>query len=603
MEYAVIHSPGDLLDIYWQQGYTRNISKSGICLEMITSDHETLRRLQEGKAYVELRMRIPISYPTMKASAEVLWIRQLDEGVPGKYHMGLKFTAIASSDLNRMIAYARRIKFFSYAAAGVSLLLFLGLILNGLVNYKLRLTNEALVDNLVAIQQEEIKTYTMIEEIIEEGNVVFNQMEQYAGNASGRQELEDTYTELLRRKNRVADHLTILTRKKGGLQKTVLEKMHLWLKNGQNEYTGLVAGFEGELDRKEEAFTYDQALAAHVFLSFGNEQGARKILDFFNDHARGDFQGFHNSYDSNSGEVLELTVHSGPNIWIGIAALQYVHRTGDKYYLPLAHKIVDWLITMQDEDPAGGIKGGPEFPWFATEHNLDVYALFNMMHQTTKEIEYSLAGKKVLSWLKKYALGTDRKDFKRPPDYKGRGDATITVGTDVWSLAALGPDMLDEIGVDPVNLMKFAEVYYRVHVQYERPSGIVLNVKGFDFNPLDQLPGGGQISPEWTSQMIILFQILSDYFATKNDFDKAGYYENAARTYLNELNKLIISNPSSKGKGEGCLPYATLADADTGHGRNVSKADSTCSIASTAYTIMAIRQWNPLTLKDAKGFD
>src|SRR3990167_5069689 len=134
--------------------------------------------------------------------------------------------------------------------------------------------------------------------------------------------------------------------------------MHLWLKNHQSPSTGLVSSFEGDDPMiKDWAFTYDQALAAHVFLSFGNEQGARKILNFFNNHAKGGFQGFSNGYYYDSGEVSEFTVHCGPNIWVGIAALQYIRKTGDQYYLPLARKIADWLITVQDGDPAGGLKG------------------------------------------------------------------------------------------------------------------------------------------------------------------------------------------------------------------------------------------------------
>ena len=96
--------------------------------------------------------------------------------------------------------------------------------------------------------------------------------------------------------------------------------------------------------------------------------------------------------------------------------------------------------------------------------------------------------------------------------------------------------------------------------------------------------------------MIVSYQILSRYFSQKERLVQANYYAEKARSYLGELNKLIIASPSVKGQGEGCLPYATLENADTGHGWNTPLGTKTCSVAGTAYLIMAIKQFNPLVL-------
>lgn len=597
VEFAIIHTPEDLLDIYWQQGYTCNVGKGGICLEMIASDEETLRRLEGGKATLELRIGIPLGAVPLKARAKVTWYEKAGEDAPGKYLVGLKFTSIAALDLSRMVTHARRIKYSSYAAAIVSAIFFIILVVAGGYNYKLRLANEELVDQLVATQQEEIKIHAAIEEIIQEGNIVLEQIKENTTDEAELQELEGVYKEIIERKDRISDHLSVLERKKGGLQATVLEKMHLWLKNHQNASTGLIVSFEGnDKTVKDWAFIYDQALAVQVFLSFGNDKGARKILNFFHARIKGDFQGFYNGYYYDSGEIAESTVHSGPNIWIGIAALQYIYKTGDKYYLPMARKITDWLITVQDKDPVGGIKGGPEVPWFSTEHNLDAYALFYMMYQTTEEQKYRMAKEKVLSWLNDYAMVSHAEEYKVPPVNRGKGDATIATDTYAWSLAAIGPKKLKEMGMDPEAIMKFAEEHCAVIVQYTRPSGIELTVSGFDFSKPAHVARGGLVSPELTSQMIIAFRILSDYFVQKGDFYKGTYYEEKAKAYLNELNKLIISSPSAKGQGEGCLPYSTLENADTGHGWHTPYGTRTCSVAGTGYMIMAIKHWNPLSL-------
>jgi hypothetical protein len=598
VEFSVVCSPEDLLDMFWQQGYTCNVSRGGICLETVFSDEETVRRLQGGKAYFELRIRIPLSYPPVTARAEAVWLEKDDNGIPGKCRIGLKFISADPVELGRMVGHARRLKYAASAGAGVLIFLFLALAASGWYNLKLRLANETLVNDLVAAQQQEGNAGEAMEEIIEEGALILREVEKYTGDEAGRRKLENIYAGLAERGDRVSDQLNVLTRKKGGLRKTVVEKMRLWLQSHQHVSTGLVLSFEGDVGIiKDWAFIYDQALAAHVFLSSGDGGRARKILNFFNQRAKGDFQGFHNGYYYDSGEVAESTVHCGPNIWVAIAALQYIHKTGDKYYLPLARKVTDWLITIQDRDPAGGLKGGPEFSWFATEHNLDAYALFNMMHEMTGEDKYRAAKEKVLSWLKTYAMVPHSVNYKSPPVNRGRGDATVATDTYAWSLAALGPEKLEAMGMDPEEIMKFAEEHCAVEVKFERPSGAVLDVRGFDFAKYAHMPRGGLVSPEWTSQMIVSFRILSRYFARKEDVYKAKYYEGKAEMYLNELNKLIISSPSARGQGEGCLPYATLPDADTGHGWNTPSGTRTCSIAGTAYMIMAVNQWNPLMLE------
>ena len=59
---------------------------------------------------------------------------------------------------------------------------------------------------------------------------------------------------------------------------------------------------------------------------------------------------------------------------------------------------------------------------------------------------------------------------------------------------------------------------------------------------------------------------------------------------------MVISSPSKTGQGEGCLPYASDAFADTGHGWRTPKGKRTGSVAGTAYTIFASLEYNPLSL-------
>lgn len=598
VDFSIVRLQGDLPGLDWKQGYTCNVSKGGLCLESVEIRESTLNFLNQENIFLDLRIHIPLGQKPVKAVAEVAWFKKEEHHESSRFILGLKFHSITQVDLKRVIGQATWIKYSSRAAIILSIVLSLALVASGFYNFKLRLVNERLINQFVEIQQEEIKVSDTLSAIAQKKKDVSKKMNSIIEKLSSSKSLENEYEQLIERENRISDRLKMIESKKGGLQKTVLETMHLWLQNRQDPSTGLILSFEGNVDViKHWAFIYDQALAVNVFLSFDNVEGAKIILDFFNEKLSEGFAGFYNAYYYDSGKVSEYTIHSGPNIWIGIAALQFMHKTEENTYLPLAQKIADWLIGIQSQDPAGGIKGGPAFSWFATEHNLDAYAFFGMLADLTKDEKYNNAQAKILSWLKKYAMIPHGKDYKSPPINRGRGDSTIATDTFSWSLAALGPEKLVDIGMNPEKIMNFAEEHCGVEVQYKRPSGVVVEASGFDFAKHAHMPRGGLISPEWTSQMIISYRMLSDYFSKSNNVVKEGFYREKAEEYLNELNKLIISSPSPKGQGEGCLPYATLENADTGHGWNTPYGASTCSIAGTAYMILAIKQVNPLELQ------
>ena len=581
----------------WTQGYTCNISKGGICLEASHVKKWVADYLNESEQSLDLRISIPLGLPPIKAVAQVLWMNVVEEKEEEnkKYQIGVGFTDIDKKDLKRMMAKARWFKFSFKTVVAVAVALLIAFLGSTFREYKLREANKKIIQSLVISQQEENQTNKIIEQIIREKKIISKQIESMSNNVEGSSDFKNQYEELVRREGKMNDQLKVISRRIEGMEESVVEQMYKWLKNYQSPTTGLVSSFKGDVGIvKDWAFIYDQALTVTAFLLFDDVDGAKNILNFFQRNLKNDFQGFPNGYYYDSGDVSEWTVHSGPNIWVGIAIMQYSNRTGDYYYLPMARRIADWIIMMQNKDPKGGIKGGPDLTWFATEHNLDAYAFFDMLIQVTGEEKYVIAKKKVFSWLKEYALIPHGKDYKSPPINRGNGDATIATDTYAWGLAAIGPKLLDETGMDPEQIMNFAQEHCGVDVVYVRPSGMKINVKGFDFSKSANMPRGGLVSSEWTAQMIISFKMLSDFFNDKDEYNKAGYYREKSEIYLGELNKLIISSPSARGQGEGCLPYATLPNVDTGHGWLTPHGESTCSVAGTAYGIMAIKRFNPL---------
>ena len=107
-------------------------------------------------------------------------------------------------------------------------------------------------------------------------------------------------------------HIQIVSQK-------IIAGMYAWIKNRQDLHTGLVLSYEGDRDLKNVAFTYDQSLAAIVFVMLGDYQRARRILDFYLKQLDTGHP-IYNAYYT-SGGVYEYTIHSGVNAWVGLASL------------------------------------------------------------------------------------------------------------------------------------------------------------------------------------------------------------------------------------------------------------------------------------------
>ncbi len=599
VKFSLLKKQCETSNIVWFQGYTCNVGRGGFCLETVYVDSSLAELIAKQKIFLDVYNSVPLARFQSRAICEVVWVRKDKEIGSDKFTIGLKYIKILSKDLNQLVSHVRWNRVSSRSAIICSLCLFTAFTVSFVFNYRLRSNNKKLINHFVDAQNEESSTVELLKKLSIKKVQLAENIKKLE-DVFSRNELESEYQGLLDRENRTSDKLSIIERKRKGLQKTVVNKMYLWLKNHKNNSTGQVLSFEGDVGIiKDWAFTYDQALAACVFLLFDDVESAKDVLSFYKRILSDDFKGFANGYYYDSGVVAEDVVHCGPNLWIGIAIAQYAHMTGDDRYNQMAERIADWLITVQDADPAGGLKGGPKYSWFATEHNLDGYAFFDMVYEMTGKDKYKTAREKVLSWLKQYAMRPHSMGYDQPPVNRGKGDATIATDTFAWSIAALGPTKLTEIGMDPEAIMKFAQDNSNVKVKYERPSGVVVEVEGFDFSRHANLARGGLVSPEWTSQMIVSFKILSDYFADKDDYVKAGFYGEKSQYYLKELNKLIISSPSPLGQGAGCLPYATSENVETGHGWNTPYGASTCSVAGTAYAIMSIKDFNPLMLKQS----
>lgn len=629
----------------WCVGFTNNISRGGIALSFSHIRPELIKEIKETRVDLLLNIHIPLFRHSAYAKARPVWIEEVPQE-PGHYIVGLSYIDISPKANTRIVHYA----WFRYLIlrVGVTILiiLFLGVSVSGYFNYQLVKRNRFLVKELVKTAQNLESRRMSIARMDEEKESLVSKLSNVQGQikdartekaglemelvrlqlAMERKEFEE---EELQRRNKeletlnkkmdflieglnrervilkeelsslkekevvAAETLLVLDEKRSELEKANFEQMYQWLEIHQNPRTGLMMSFEGDSSIANWAFLYDQALVACVLTQHNQFKKTQKLFDFFKYQAEKVNGGFINAYYVNDGSPSEYIVHCGPNIWLGIAILQYTNKTEDKRYLGLAQDIAHWIIGIQSEDREGGLRGGPKVSWFATEHNLDAYAFLNMLYKITQDTQYLKAADRILAWLIQHTY--DRSDI---PVKRGRGDSTIATDTYAWSIAALGPQKLEELGLSSNEIMKFAEDTCSVEVNFSRPDGEIIRVRGFDFAAQRNLARGGVISCEWSAQMVLSFKIMADFYKEKRDYLRAQFYQQKADDYLNQLTQMIISSSSPSGQGRGCLPYASDDYVDTGHGWMTPKGDSTGSVSATCYALFAYYGFNPLSLEE-----
>jgi TolA-binding protein len=604
----------------WLQGFTSDIGRGGICLQVHKLSPAFIPLLKEGRSIIALELELPITRRPVQAKSTISWFKMREEE-PEICLIGLNYSEIDPPDNNKIMRFVRAKKIFLPLLIVTIVLLAAGLAVDSYFNIRLIRGNRVLVEQLLEVLEDYRVAKEKTKDIAREkdglsaglkilqGQISVLEKERRLTQAkeSKLQELNFQIEKLSRergglqeklmsvkdKEDALSEELLRLDEKKIVLEKANFAKMYQWLAIHQNGRTGLVASFEGDADIAGWAFTYDQALVVQAYSIFSDFARAKKTLDFFNRRAKRVNGLFVNAYYVSDGLPAEYIIHSGPNLWLGIAALQYAKKSKDVSYLELARDIARGIMHLQGEDPEGGLRGGPQVQWYSTEHNLDAYAFFNILFELTKEQQYKDAAQAILNWLVKYSYARQQLPIKR-----GKGDSTIATDTYAWSIAAIGPQKLEELGMAPDKILEFAESTCVVEVDYQRPEGQVLKIKGFDFAPRQHLARGGVVSTEWTAQMILAFKLMARYYAQKGMFAKAQVYALKADEYLAQLANLVISSPSPSGQGEGCLPYASEENVDTGHGWVTPQGKSTGSIAGTACALLAYYNYNPLELQE-----
>lgn len=89
-----------------RQGFTKNLSRNGLCLEALTLHDKKLEDLVPNETKLRLIINIPPEVQPTVASATIRWIRKSEDLTIDRYAIGVSYDDIAEPDLEKILKYA-----------------------------------------------------------------------------------------------------------------------------------------------------------------------------------------------------------------------------------------------------------------------------------------------------------------------------------------------------------------------------------------------------------------------------------------------------------------------------------------------------------------
>ncbi|MFZ2603669.1 MAG: hypothetical protein WAX79_06715, partial [Candidatus Omnitrophota bacterium] len=397
----------------------------------------------------------------------------------------------------------------------------------------------------------------------------------------------------------------------------MIQELSRWLDAQTNAETGLVYSHVGDPRLKGWSVIYDDAMKTNANLLLLKIALVDKSFRYFTSRdGIWKYGGIINIVDASdpraAGKGIEWIVHTGPNAFWGMVGAQAYLETGKSSYLEFAKSRADWVISLQNKDRNdfnyGGVRMGPRgenpqaqrinwdpkmpsfYELYCAEHNVDSYALFDMLYEITGEVKYKEARDLVLVWLGKvydkkahaFRWGTSEKDFldtDRNIFVKAGIVPCYPLDANAWGISTIGKNALEALEPNAADKMyKFITDNYRVNISFTHPEGRKVTATLFDYVThqdrkqlvnyvhdradhkkavsIGREPLG---TPEWTNEVAnAALRLFIDSFLGFN-LEKAVYYKNEYRNILAELDKVQIKTPQGI-----AYPYAIGADEPQG---------------------------------------
>lgn len=349
-----------------------------------------------------------------------------------------------------------------------------------------------------------------------------------------------------------------------------------------------IIGSGGVLDAQ--SFIYDGAIASISYLLSGQYRKTANILkiyqkEFYN--LKGDNIGLCNAYKTDiprkrwglTQGIDSDRVHLGPNMWVAIAALQYTAITAKLDFMPFIIDMLKWAQQINHyrfkDNSLGAASMG--YGWqppdwskvYSTENVVDHYAALKMLkyiyYNSNIDVKsyFKKAGfsindidaelENIERWMIKLIYDKNKKSFNM--GYNERGiDRTDALDTVSWAIPAITPERLEELGIDPFDLMDFAEKNY-----YVTDTVNDAEIGGYDFtNRQGRRKNYRMIWFEGTNFHITALQVMSDYAQKTNNKQLSKEYKEKSIKLLNDIN----TASGLIGLIDGALPYTSKKPTD-----------------------------------------
>lgn len=404
---------------------------------------------------------------------------------------------------------------------------------------------------------------------------------------------------------------------------------------GTSNYTydlftrSFIVGSKGVLDAQ--AFVYDSSIASLSYILSGQYKKAEKLFRLFQREfaaSKGDNIGLCNVYRTDMQRtrwglkpgIDGNRVHLGPNMWIAIAVLQYTAITGKTDFVPFLIDMVKWAKEIKHYNFSDGKKGAPSmgYGWqppdwstvYSTENVIDYYAVLRMLKYiynnsnknvasyfekakySLKDIDEEMAN--IERWLTKLIFDKRKKSFNM--GYNANGlDRTDALDTVSWTIPAITPKRLEELGISPFDMMQFAEDNYLVTDKIDD-----VEIKGYDFtNQQGRRKDYRMVWFEGTGFHVTALQSMSQYAKKMGKKELAQQYKNQAIEILsnmekaaNVINLIDKSLPYTSKRPTDKQIFTTFANEwEIPRGKNGTWV---CSSSSTGWFLIATSAFNPL---------
>ncbi len=111
VEFETLSSDGKEVLSGFHQSFTRDVSESGMRLEVNNLKDELAGRLNDKSAKMRLKINVPFSAEPISAEADAAWLKKIKESHPNKFLIGISYKQIAEKDRRRIVNFARFLRF------------------------------------------------------------------------------------------------------------------------------------------------------------------------------------------------------------------------------------------------------------------------------------------------------------------------------------------------------------------------------------------------------------------------------------------------------------------------------------------------------------